>query len=96
MNAPVLSNSDIDTLLKSLTATKENALLHAMLQSLTEAASSGDHNIERVTRAMDEAQRKADQEEEPIILLKAKLIHMRDAATLAEAKNFLTERENES
>ena len=91
MNNDILTNSDIDLLMKGLSALKDVSMKDAILKTIMTAAVSGEASnfLERATAAMDEAQRKADREEEPIILLKVKLIHLRDRATLAEATDIL-------
>jgi hypothetical protein len=89
-----LTNSDIDTLMLALDAYKTKFTSDALLGSVMMAVLSGpseDKDSFKTTteRMMGEAKKQEDGVEETIILLKAKLIQMRDKATIADVNDFL-------
>jgi hypothetical protein len=90
-----LTNNDIDVLLKSLDAYKSQASHNGLMSVMLMAAlSKKDENDpdkfkREADQTMEEATSKSEQLEEVVILLKAKLILMRDRSIIEEASTFL-------
>jgi hypothetical protein len=89
----MLTNQDIDTIMEALDALQSkfsqsaftDVLLGAMLSPKEDKATWK----EEANKTMEEASRKGKEIGETIILLKAKLIGMRDRAIVEEASAFL-------
>lgn len=88
-----LNNDDIEILMKALDALEEKSSRDGMLVSMLAMAFS--KNKEESSQFMDEqmkqAERDTDAIKDVIVLLKAKLIQMKDRSTVAAAAKFLKE-----
>lgn len=89
----MLANEDVAVLLKALDAYKAQASSQAMMSlMLTAMISKKDDDAEFERKAdekMENAKRETEAIEEVIILLKAKLIQMRDRSTVDEMSAVL-------
>jgi len=89
----MLTNEDIDVLMKALDAYKSkdanSGLMSVMLGAMLTKKEDKDSFMAEADEIMAKAKRTGEQLEETIILLKAKLIGMRDKAIVSEAADFL-------
>lgn len=88
-----LNNDDIEILTKALEALEEKSTRDGMLVAMLGMAFS--KNKEESSQFADEQMKQAERDtaaiKDVIILLKAKLIQMRDHSTVAAAAKFLKE-----
>ena len=89
----MLNNNDIDILLKALDAYKSQAsssgLMSVMLSAMLTKKEDKSEWQREANEIMEKAKREGESLEETVILLKAKLIQMRDRAIVEEASAFL-------
>lgn len=88
----MLTNLDIDLLLKALDAYQSKFINNSFTSALIGLAVSKENQDAAVNKAMEKVDKGFEESkkvEETVILLKAKLIQMRDKATISEAEEIL-------
>lgn len=94
VNKQQLTNEDIDMLMKGLDALKSqigsSALMGVMFSAMLTKKEERESDFEQnAKRKMEDANREATALDEQVILLKAKLIQMRDRSTVNEMSAIL-------
>lgn len=90
-----LTSNDIDVLMKALDAYKQKASSDALQMTMLMAIFSKEEDREQfkadADATMAEAKKETERLEEVVVILKAKLIMMRDQETVSSASDFLRE-----
>ena len=86
-----LTNDEINMLMDSLDALQSKSMMDGMFVGLigSSFASDKDQAKREMEATMKEAQEKSDAIRDRVILLKAKLINMKDRNIVSEASDFL-------
>jgi len=85
-----LSNDDITFLLEGLDALPESRKFHLLFDALIKG--KGHATYETITAMMEKSKEGDSQLNETLILIKAKLIQMRDKSVVQDAADFLRDK----